>query len=147
MADISSPLGMIDDIIRRNKGLKRMLLIEMKKNIETIGLLDEGMVIDQVILSLETKQLEKAFDSGFDFNSYRLLKPKVNADLAGDNAFYKRYVGWSFERLFENIYIKIDTLQKLARIGPQVENINKTARLNNILRLITLLLLHIDRKK
>ena len=138
---------MIDDIIRRNRGRKRMLLIEMKKNLEMIGLLDEGVPIDQVILSLETTQLEKAFDSGFDFNSFRLLKPKVSASIASENPFYHRYIGWTFDRLFENIYIKIDTLKKIAEIKPRVENINRTARLNNILRLITLLLLHIDKQK
>jgi hypothetical protein len=147
MPDITSPLNMIDDIIRRNRGRKRMLLIEMKKNLEMIGLLDEGVPIDQVILSLETTQLEKAFDSGFDFNSFRLLKPKVSASIVRENAFYHRYIGWTFDRLFENIYIKIDTLKKIAEIKPRVENINRTARLNNILRLITLLLLHIDKQK
>jgi len=146
MADITSPLSMIDDIIRRNRGRKRMLLIEMKKNLETIALLDEGVSIDKIILNLETVQLEKAFDSGFDFNSFRLLKPKVNADIAGSNPFYKRYVGWSFEKLFESIFIKMDTLQKIARMGSEEVNINKTARLNNILRLISLLLLHIEEK-
>jgi hypothetical protein len=146
MPDITSPLSMIDDIIRRNRGRKRMILIEMKKNLETIGLLDEGVSIDNVILNLEAGQLEKAFDSGFDFNSFRLLKPRVNADIAGNNAFYQRYVGWTFDRLFENILIKFSTLQKIARMGSDAGNVNKTARLNNILRLITLLLLHIDKK-
>ena len=124
-----------------------MLLIEMKVNIEAIGLLGEGVTIDKVILILETVQLKKAFDSGFDFNSFRFLKPRVTSALVGENAFYKRYVGWSFERLFENIYIKIDTLQKIVQIGSEVENVNKTARLNNILRLMNLLLLLLKKKK
>lgn len=147
MTDITSPLSMIDDIIKRNKGLKKMLLIEMKKNIETIDLLREGINIDDVILNLETKQLEKAFSSGFDFNSYQLLKPKVNKEIAGENLFYNRYVGWTFERLFESILIKIEVLQKIVRIGSQRGNVNKTVRLNNVLKLMTLLLLHIDKKK
>ena len=147
MTDITSPLTMIDDIIRRNRGLKRMLLLEMRKNIETIDLLKEGVTIDDVILNLESKHLEKAFDSGFDFNSFRLLKPKVNVDIVGENAFYKRYIGWTFERLFESIYIKIDVLQKITRVGPKDGHVNKTHRLNNILRLMTLLLLHIEKKK
>jgi hypothetical protein len=137
---------MIDDIIRRNRGLKRMLLLEMRKNIETTALLEEGVTIDDVILNLETKQLEKAFDSGFDFNSFRLLKPKVSKDIAGENPFFNRYIGWTFERLFESILIKIDALQKIARVGPKDGNVNQTFRLNNILRLMTLLLLHIDKK-
>ena len=147
MVDVTSPLKMIDDIIRRNRGRKRMLLIEMKKNLEAIALLDEGISIDKVILSLETAQMEKAFGSGFDFNSFKLLKPKVNAGIAGDNAFYRRYVGWSIEKLFESIYIKMDTLKKIVRMGSEGGKINKKARLFNVLRLTTLLLLHIERKK
>jgi hypothetical protein len=53
-------------------------------------------------------------------------------------------VGWSTERLFSNIYVKIKDLQTIVRMDPENKKIRKGVRLINILKLMLLLMKHIN---
>lgn len=73
-----------------------------------------------------------------------MKKGKVTEDVAGDQPQYQQYVDWSTERLFSNIYVKIKDLQTIVRMDPENEKIRKRVRLINILKLMLLLMKHIN---
>jgi hypothetical protein len=86
--------------------------------------------------------MKAALESGFNFNS--LKKGKVREVVAGDQPQYQQYVGWSTEKLFSNIYVKIKDLQTIVRMDPHNERIRKGVRLINVLKLMLLLMKHIN---
>ena len=145
MLDPTSSIKLLDDLLTRNKGKKRMLLLELKKNISTIKYLEKNVPVDTVIGKLKITQLEKALESNFDFRSFSLIKHKVSKKTAGKSPFNQRYIGWTTEQLFNSIYLKIDNLKTLASIMPEPEHTDKQARLKNIYRLINLLLMHLNK--
>jgi hypothetical protein len=147
MLDPSHSIKLLDDLLTRNKGRKRILLLEIRKNISTVEYLDNNVPIDTVIEKLESDQLKKALESNFDFRSYSILRHKVNKKTARKNPFYERYVGWTTEELFNSIYLKIDSLKTIASINPEPKHVDKKARLMNIYRLMNLLLLHLNKKR
>ena len=138
----ASVLETIDSLIKGTRGRKRALLLELRRNIGLIGLYTEGnSPIDSVITKLETKHLEAALESNFSFNS--LKKGKVRKSTTGDVPQYRKYVGWTTERLFSSIYLKIKELQTIVEIDPYNERYRKSVRLLNIRKLMILLLKHI----
>jgi hypothetical protein len=142
VSNIAKAIQLIDDLIRSRRGHKRMLLIEMKQNLSTITLFTErGAPIDRVILALRTEKLKELLASNFNFNS--IQKSKVTLETTGNVPFYTPYIGWTTDKLFENIYLKITDLQAVVNIDPENPNIRKSVRLINILKLIKLLLVHI----
>ncbi|NIW46237.1 MAG: hypothetical protein GWN14_15465 [candidate division Zixibacteria bacterium] len=144
LTNIPKTIQLIDEQIKRSRGRKRILLIEMKQNISTIKLYTErGAPIDKVILALRTSKLEELLESNFNFN--RIEKSKVKEETTGSVPFYKPYIGWSTYQLFENIYLKITDLQGVVKIDTNNPNIRKSVRLINILKLIKLLLVHISK--
>jgi hypothetical protein len=145
MIDPTSSIRLLDDLLTRYKGMKRMLLLELKKNLSTISYLEKNVPIDTVIGKLKITRLEKALESNFDFRSFSLIKHKVSKKTAGKSATNQRYIGWTTEQLFNSIYLKIDNLQTLVSITPEPEHIDKKARLMNIYRQINLLLLHLNK--
>jgi hypothetical protein len=145
MIDPIPSIRFLDDLLTRYKGMKRMLLLELKKNLSTIDFLEKNVPFETIIGKLKITQLEKALESNFDFNSYSLIKHKVSKKTAGKSSFNQRYIGWTTEQLFNSIYLKIDNLQTLISITPQPEHIDKKARLMNIYRQINLLLLHLNK--
>ena len=114
----------------------------MRRNIGLIGLYTEGnSPLDSVIAKLETKHLEATLESNFGFNS--LKKGKVRKSTTGDVPQHKKYVGWTTERLFSSIYLKVKKLQTIVEIDPYNERYRKSVRLLNIRKLMILLLKHI----
>ena len=144
MLDPTSSIKLLDDLLNRYKGMKRMLLLEMKKNLSTIEFLKKNVPIDTVIGKLKTTRLEKALESNFDFRSYSLIHNRLSKKTAGKDSFNRRYVGWTTEQFFHSIYLKIDNLQTIISLSPQPEHVDKNVRLMNIYRLINLLLRHLN---
>jgi hypothetical protein len=68
----------------------------------------------------------------------------VTEGVTGKQPQYRQYVGWTTERLFSNIFVKIQDLQTIVRIDPRNERIRKGVRLVNILKLMLLLMKHIN---
>jgi len=56
---------------------------------------------------------------------------------------FKKYVGWSTERLLENIYVKVKQLQTIVEMEGGKKNANLDLRAKYLLRLMILLLSHI----
>lgn len=146
MAPSSGIRKLIDSLLARNKGMRRMLLAEIEYNIEVIELLNDDVPIGTVINNLRTESLEKALDSDFDFRSFSILRDTVHPKTARNNPFYERYVGKTTEDLFISICQKIKSLKTFIP-GDETQNINKKSRLLNIYKLINLLLLHLNKKR
>lgn len=143
ISSVDSVLETVNGWVRGTRGWKRKLQLELLSNIELIfSYLRYDLPVDDVIANLQIGDMRSALESGFNFNS--LKKGKVRDDVAGDQAQYQQYVGWSTERLFSNIYVKIKDLQTIVRMDPENKKIRKGVRLINILKLMLLLMKHIN---
>jgi hypothetical protein len=143
ISSVDSVLETINGWVRGTRGWRRKLQLELLSNIELIfSYLRYDLPVDDVIANLQTGNTKSALESGFNFNS--LKKGNVRDDVAGDQPQYQQYVGWSTERLFSNIYVKIKDLQTIVSMDPDNEKIRKGVRLVNILKLMLLLMKHIN---
>jgi hypothetical protein len=143
ITNFSNALRLIEELIHRNTGTKRKLLLEMEENLSTIELYSvSGAPIDKVINSLKTERLKEVMDSNFDFNNIK--KSKVTANETDGVPFYAPYIGFSTEDLFKKVYLKISELQRVVEIDTDNPNIRKSVRLINIFKLIKLILVHIN---
>jgi hypothetical protein len=134
---------MINKQAESTKGLERGLILEMKTNAELVQLHRDGEVsADEVIKQLEVDKLEKALDSDFKFTTIK--RGKVKAESTAGIAFFEKYIGWTTEELFENLFLKIEVLKKHLDMAPDSFRIRKDVRLINILKMIKLIIIHID---
>ena len=129
-------------LIKGTKGNKRSVLLELKENINLVLLYtDTGAPIDKVIRKLSTSQYRRALAAGFNFNS--LKRGKVSAKMIAGLDWYRPYIGWTTEQLFEHITLKISELQNIIDLDTDNKKFRKSIRLKNILKLMLLLLRHI----
>jgi hypothetical protein len=143
ISSVDSVLETINAWVRGTRGWRRRLQLELLSNIELIfSYIRYDLPVDDVIANLQTENMKAALESGFNFNS--LKKGKVREVVAGDQPQYQQYVGWSTEKLFSNIYVKIKDLQTIVRMDPHNERIRKGVRLINVLKLMLLLMKHIN---
>ena len=133
---------MINNRAANSKGMERGLILEMRANAELIQLyLDGDGDLDNMIRQLEIDKLEEALNSDFKFTTIK--RGKVSEESTGDIAFFKKYIGWTTEELFENLFLKIEVLKKFVEMGPETFRIRKNVRLINVLKLIKLIIIHI----
>jgi hypothetical protein len=138
----ASVIKTIDSLIRGTRGRKRALLLELRHNIGVINLYIEGdSPIDSVIAKIEIEQLKAALESNFDFGS--LKRSKVRKRTAGKTPLYQRYIGWTTEKLYSSIYLRIKELKTIVEIDTYNKQYRKSVRLLNIRKLMILLLKHI----
>ncbi|MEA3374748.1 MAG: hypothetical protein U9R72_00880 [Chloroflexota bacterium] len=143
ISSVDSVLETVNAWVRRSRGWKQKLQLELLSNIELIfSYVKYDLPIDDVIANLQTENMKEALESGFNFGSLR--RGRLTEEVAGDQPQYQQYVGWSTERLFSNIYVKIRDLQTIVRMDPHNEKIRKGVRLTNILKLMLLLMKHIN---
>ena len=132
----------LDALIRRARGRKRMVLLELRSNVNLVRLFFEAETpIDRVVAKLKTDHLGQALESDFSFRSIK--GRRVSAETVGGAAQLKPYVGWSTERLCEQIYLKIRELKDIVEIDPDNPKVRKSVRLSNLLKLMLLLLRHV----
>lgn len=143
MSIFDSILETINAWVKGTRGWRRKLQLELLSNIELIfSYAKYDLPVDDVIANLQTARMKAALESGFNFNS--LKKGGVTERVAGEQPQYQQYVGWTTERLFSNITVKIQDLQTIVKIDPANEKIRKGVRLINILKLMLLLVKHIN---
>jgi len=143
LSSIDSVLEAMNAWVKGTRGWRRKLQLELLSNVELIfSYLKYDLPVDNVIANLQTVNMKDGLESGFNFNS--LKRGKVAGDIAGDEPQYQPYVGWSTEKLFSNICVKIQDLQTIVRMDPENERIRKSVRLINILKLMLLLMKHIN---
>ena len=132
----------VNAILKNAKGHKRAVLRELRENLNLLLLARKNQLpSDKVISKLERKNYLAASDAGFNFKSIKRssLKEKTTRDVPQ----FKKYIGWSTERLLENIYLKVKQLQDIIEMQVTVESLNLNTRLENLTRLMILLLQHI----
>lgn len=140
---VDSVLEAINSWVKATEGRKRMLLLELQSNIELIFSYGKSdLPINSVVAKLETKEMEDALKCGFDLNS--LQRDKVQESTVGNESQYQRYVGWTTEKLFSNILVKIRDLQSAVEMDPDNVRIRKRVRLINVLKLMLLLMKHVN---
>jgi hypothetical protein len=143
LAIVDSVLETTNAWVRGSKGWRRKLQLELLSNIELIfSYVKYDLPVDDVIANLQTRNMRSALESGFNFSS--LKRGTVTDRVAGDQPQYQRYVGWSTEKLLSNIYVKIRDLQTIVKMDPNNERIRKGVRLVNVLKLMLLLMKHIN---
>ena len=136
-------VAMLDRQAANSKGMERGLILEMQANAELIQLyLDGESELEMVIQKLETDKLEKALDSDFKFTTIK--RGKVKQESTGGIGFFEKYIDWTTEELFGNLFLKIDVLKKFEEMQPEHFHVRKNVRLINILKLIKLIIIHID---
>ncbi len=132
----------VDSIVRNTRGHKRAVLRELQENIQLLLLVRiREYAPEQVIPRLERKNYLTAADSGFNFK--QLKRSAVKGKTTRDVAQFRKYVGWSTEKLLENIYIKVKQLQDMMEMGTAGKNVDFRLRTLYLLRQMILLLHHI----
>jgi len=132
----------VNTILKNAKGHKRAVLRELKENLNLLLLAKKNQLpSDKVISKLERKNYLAASDAGFNFKSIKRssLKQKTTRDVPQ----FKKYIGWSTERLLENIYLKVKQLKDIIDMQVVSKNLDLNTRLENLTRLMILLLQHI----
>jgi hypothetical protein len=132
----------VDSVIKNTKGHKRALLRELKENLNLLLLVrNKHFSAGKVIPKLHTKNYLAASDAGFNF---KLIKRSpLREETTRGVPQFKRYLNWSTERLFENIYLKTNQLQSVIELGTDPPNFDLNSRVENLTRLMILLLNHI----
>lgn len=132
----------VDSIVRNTRGHKRAVLRELQENIQLLLLVrNKEFAPEKVIPRLERKNYLSAADAGFNFKQIKrsVLKDKTIRDVPQ----FRKYVGWTTERLLENIYIKVKQLQNIVEMSSDQNKVNLELRSKYLLRLMILLLHHI----
>jgi hypothetical protein len=101
--------------------------------------LREKLPAQELIRGLDDVQFKKAVAKGIDIN--RLQSDRLDKRSFGGIREFFRYEGWATERLIETAYERIAVLKKLAE---RDNNIDFTARLRNLFKLLLLIQAHID---
>ena len=132
----------LDSLLKNSRGHKRAILREMQENINLLLLAkNRQLPAGKVIEKLDRRNYLAAADAGFNF---KLIKRSaLKKETVKDVPQFKKYIGWSTERLLENIYLKVKQLQDIAAIDPEQKSLNLQIRLENLLRLMMLLLQHV----
>jgi hypothetical protein len=132
----------LDNLLKNSRGHKRAILRELQENINLLFLVkNQQLPVRKIIEKLERKNYLAAANAGFNF---KLIKRSaLKKETVKNVPQFKKYIGWSTERMLENIYLKVKQLQDIAAIDPDQKSLNLQIRLENLLRLMLLLLQHV----
>ena len=128
--------------ITGNRGLKRTVVLELKENIELIRLyIKSGADPKEIIPELSDTAFRSALVQGFNFNALKRSKISSNSTLGLPQL--RKYHGWETQEVFENIYQKISTLKKAAKLKKTKKPIRLGVRLQNLFKMMVMLAIHI----
>jgi len=136
----------LDASIRRARGERRALLIELRHNVESTDRYIAGdWPVDQAIKGLEVTKYESASKKKFTFSKLKKSwGDKIEKGTVGDVAQHEHFVGWTTEELISHIYSKVEVLQGIVNTNPRDRIVRrKGVRLTNIRKWIILLVKHI----
>lgn len=131
--------------IKTNRAHARSVAIELRQNIELIGLYAQaGSDAADVVPRLSNSALGTAITAGFNFAS--LKRAKIGNKSTRGRPQLDRYVGWSTQKGFERLYTRIATLKHAAEIDRRKQNsrIRVDVRLTNLFRYMIMLARHIE---
>jgi len=142
LSNVSSVLDTLGASLKGSRGIQRSLLLELEGNIRLALIGKKGSISpEKLVVKLETRAIQQALESGFNFN--RLKSGKVRKQVAGDSASMNRYVGWSTEKLFTNLYLRIRELQNIVDLDSGEGYFRVAIRLKNLFRMMLLIARHI----
>ncbi|MBI9096861.1 MAG: hypothetical protein JEY91_00215 [Spirochaetaceae bacterium] len=122
---------------------KKMIMREIHENLDLITLWENNdFPIDKVIEKLSFRNYEKSQLDNFNFNSIK--KSHLKEQTTRNVPQFRKYIGWSTEKLFENLYRKIKLLKVIIEMDSDNKKVNKSMRLRNIYKLMILILFHIE---
>jgi hypothetical protein len=102
---------------------------------------EKSASLEKVIPKLTFKAYIAAADSGFNFK--KIERGSLKAKSTHGVKQLQKYIGWSTEKLFENIYLKARQLQNILELKNDKEGINLEIRVEYLTRMLILLLQHI----
>lgn len=119
---------------------QHQLLIEMRNNLAFVREgLGDGLATRAIARRLEDARFQAACSQGFDLD--RLQKKRLAAATCAGIREFDRYRDWPTSRLVETVYQRIDTLRRLSADGSGPD---LTVRLQNLFKLLMLVLAHIE---
>ena len=114
---------------------KRKVLREIRENIKVLSHRERKIDMDLLIKDLSNTAILEAYNNGYNFNKLKRGKPKqIPQELIAAEK-KNLFLGWDCNKMIENIDGKISNLHRLTRLHDDVdivEDINLTARLNNL---------------
>ncbi len=145
VTELAEKLGAkIHSALKSAKGHKRKLLLELEENIDLIYLWNaNGFPIDKVIIKLERKNYDSAVADNFNLNSIK--RAALSKSTTRNVPQFQKYIGWSTELIFDNLYRKIKQLKDIVEMDADNTKIDKAARLGNIYKMMILLVHHISK--
>ncbi|MDH5396205.1 MAG: hypothetical protein OEW97_08000 [Gammaproteobacteria bacterium] len=144
IADFAEKIGSkIHAALKDAKGHKRKILLELQENIDLIYLWkNKDFPIDKIINKLERKHYDLAVSENFNINSIK--KSVLLKSTTKDVPQFQKYIGWSTEKLLDNLYRKIKQLKDIVEMDSTNTKINKSTRLDNINKNMILIIIHIS---
>mgnify|MGYP001824437229 FL=1 len=128
--------------ITGNRGFKRTVAIELQENIELVRLyVASGAEPRALIPKLKEDAFRNALAQGFNFNT--LKRSKISATSTRNIPQLRSYHGWSTQKLFESVYMKIATLKHAATLPNGQKPVRIGVRLINVFKLMVVLAHHI----
>ena len=125
------------------KGHKRKILLELQENIDVTRLWkDNEFSADKVALKLGRKNYDAAVSDDFKFNTIK--SSNLRKATTKNVPQFQKYVGWSTEKLVDNLYRKIKIIKNIVEMEADNNNVDKDARLGNIYKIMILLAHHIN---
>jgi len=100
-----------------------------------------GMSSGKIVAGLENEQFLTAHAAGMDFNGIQRSRLSTKT-FFGINEF-KRYAGWSTERLIKKAYERIATLKKLLAVEA---GLDFSRKLQYLFKLLLLIIAHIENR-
>jgi hypothetical protein len=129
--------------LKSAKGHKRKILLELQNNLDVLQLWKQkNFPIDSVISKLERKHYDYAVEENFNFNTIKIKSLKETTTKGVPQ--FQKYVGWSTEKLIDNMYRKIKILSDIIEIDTDNDKIKKSVRLINIYKIMFLIIHHIN---
>ncbi len=126
---------------RGERGRRRQLLAGLGEILDATLLHSrDGVDAATVIRTLDPKPLADLIASDLDFRN--LKRGRVTQATTRGVGFYRRYVGWSTERLYTHVYRKMAELKRMADLPPDA-GIRLDRRLVNLQKLVVLFIWHV----
>ena len=127
------------------KGIVNLLNDEIKENSRQIEMtLKDGLPMNKLAKSLETKQYQKLKKINFDFN--KLQKEKIELSESGKYASIKSWNGKSTSDLLVNIYDKLSDIKSMYPKIKRTSNRRWEVRVRNLDLKLQFLNKHLSQK-
>ncbi len=127
----------------QRRSMKNAVEMEIAGNLAFIReAVQAGMSGAKIVAGMEDEQFLEALSAGMDLNSMRKASLSIKT-FAGIDEF-KKYTGWSTERLIKKAYERIATQKKLLATDA---GIDFSRKLQYLFKLLLLIIAHIDNRQ